>query len=349
MTGKWLKGSWIAGLVAGLLVIGWFGCGEDADPGEYSLPDGLSVQDFPIANGAVWAYSNAANPAEQYRITVEGTRSVSGEHTWKFVHTQLDESGTPLLGQAPPPSDYYSANGLHVRLSALTAAPGIFSRAAFVNAPTVFKAAAVGPNPVANTYVFKSIGDNLKRLEDDDPVRYDELEADTDGVWIEIASEALLTDESLNFQKHLPLRRVWEFPLQTGRRWIVFRSQELPRVPRDPQPQILAERVVRGVENVDTPGYSGAAFLVEEWVVGLKKDEDGNTVIPSLEDEDGDSVPQRGAATGRYWVAKGVGVVKYEYEFVNLGPPAAFERKTFELTRYTIPTRTLADVKSDSE
>ncbi|GIX07990.1 MAG: hypothetical protein KatS3mg115_2393 [Candidatus Poribacteria bacterium] len=105
------------------------------------------------------------------------------------------------------------------------------------------------------------------------------------------------------------------------------------------QPPIRAERWVVGQENVETPAYSGPAFVVDEWVTGLQSDpETGELIVPSLEDTDGDGVPQRGLPTARYWVAPGVGVVRYEYEFVDLGPPPAFTLRAFILERYSLPT-----------
>ena len=145
--------------------------------------------------------------------------------------------------------------------------------------------------------------------------------------------------------KHLPPRRFWEFPMRKGLRWTVFFTNEIDKGPTDaPQPPILAERrVADDAASVVTPAYSGSALLVEEWVTGLRKDADGNLVIPSLDDTDGDGTPQRGAPTARYWVAPVYGVVKYEYEYVTLVPIPAFTRKTYVLTAFTAPTKAGSD------
>ena len=314
---------------------------------------GMLIQEFPIVNGAIWAYQNVDAPGDQYRISVEGTRNISAENHWKLVYTKLDDNGAPLVGTPPDPIDFYGANGLHLRFGALNRTPGIFARAVFIGG---VKAAAVGAFPVANAYIRRTVGTDLEPLdpqeasESREPVRYDEFSAGTIGLLHEGASEVVF-GSGLNFQKHLPPRRFWQFPIRVGAQWTVFRTAELSRGPTSaPQPGILAERRVAEETTVSTPGYTGPAYLVEEWVVGLRKDDEGNEIVPSLDDENNDGTPDRGEPTARYWVAAGIGVVQYEYEFVDLGPPAAFTRKTYQLTRYNIPdpaTTTLADTKAE--
>ena len=332
-----------------LFVVSWsnLGCDStdiDTQPEELA---GMLVQEYPIAHGATWAYQNVEAPSDQYRIEVKGTQNISAVNHWKLEYTKLDTDGQPLSGTPPDPIDFYSANGLHVRRGALTRTPGVFSRAVFILG---VKAAAVGPNPVAAAYVRRTIGEDLQPLdpsvpaEQRDPIRYDEFIAGTVGMVLEGASDAVLGG-SPNFQKHLPPRRLWQFPLRAGSRWVVFRTAELDRGPTvAPQPPVLAERRVKEQLNVSTPAYDGPAFLVEEWVVGLRKDESGDPIIASIDDENGDGEPDRGQPTARYWIARNIGVVKYEYEFVDLGPPPEFTRKTYQLTKYTIPESTIVDL-----
>jgi hypothetical protein len=225
-----------------------------------------------------------------------------------------------------------------MRLGALTRTPGVFARAVFVAG---IKAAAVEPFAVKSAYIRIETPQTLDPLDPDQrlPRRYDEIARGTQAILLEGASEGVLPTGVTNFQKHFPPRRFWQFPMRKGSRWTVFFTNEIDRGPTlPPQPPILAERrVADDAATVQTPAYSGPALLVEEWVTGLPKDADGNLQIPSLDDTDGDGIPQRGLPTARYWVAPGYGVVQYEYEYVSLVPVPAFTRKTYVLTAFTAP------------
>lgn len=349
-------------------------CGSDSELPVLSVPDGMLMTEFPIVNGAVWIYQNEADPSEQYRLSVEGTRNISSYIHYKTEYTALDASGDPLPGEAPPASDFYAANGLHQRLAALTKTPGVFPSATFVpvqaeegveGSVSVRKPASISPFPVGAAYVRKTLSGDLDTLginddpdldpsDADDPAdrltrnRYDEINTGTIGLILESASEGAGGNQ---FQKHLPPRRLWEFPLRVGSRWTVFETFELwDGVGVGSQPKIIAERRVASEENVVTPGYSGSALLVEEWTIGLSRDaETGELIIPSIDDENGNGQPDRGEPTARYWVASGVGVVKYEYEIFDIDAwrattPPYFTRKTFVLGRSAIP----AGIKADS-
>lgn len=314
-------------------------CGDDEPTVQGPVFDGMTIQEFPLGLGATWTYANVDAPEEQYRVAVVGTRIISGFIHWVANYEALDAAGNPT-GEPPAPNDFYSANGLHMRLGALTRQPGVFARATFVGGT---KAAAVSPFPVSVAFLRFSSPQDLEPLTDGQglPIRYDEVTRGTQGLILEGASEGVLSGGSTNFQRHIPPRRFWQFPMRKGSRWTVFRTNELSKgTGLAPQPAILAERLVTdGAASVATPRYTGSAYVVNEWVTGLRKGADGNVIVPSLEDTDGDGVPQRGAPTARYWVAPGVGIVKYEYEFVDLGPPAKFTRKTYVLTAFTPPSQ----------
>lgn len=316
------------------------GCSDDENRPEFHPPtfDGLTIQNFPLGLGATWSYQNADAPEERYRVDVVGTRIISSAVYWTMDYRKLDAVGAPT-SDVPPPSDFYAANGLHMRLGALTRIPGVFARAVFVGG---VKAAAVEPFPVKTAFVRAESPQNLDPLDPDQrlPQRYDEMTRGTEAILLEGASEGVLPNGSTNFQKHLPPRRLWQFPMKKGSRWTVFYTNEIDKGPSvAPQPPILAERrVVDDAATVETPAYSGTALLVEEWTTGLRKDGDGNVQIPSLDDTDNDGTPQRGAPTARYWIAPGYGVVKYEYEYVSLVPVPAFTRKTYVLTAFTAPS-----------
>jgi hypothetical protein len=315
------------------------GCAGDNEP-EFRPPtfQGLTVQKFPVGLGATWSYQNTQIPEERYRIEVVGTRIISSAVYWTMDYRKLDALGAPT-SDVPEPTDFYAANGLHMRLGALTRIPGVFARAVFVAG---VKAAAVEPFPVKTVFARVESPQTLDPLDPDQrlPLRYDEMTRGTEAILLEGASEGVLPNGSTNFQKHLPPRRFWEFPMRKGSRWTVFFTNEIDRGPTSsPQPPILAERrVADDAATVETPAYTGPSLLVEEWVTGLRKGEDGELQIPSLDDTDGDGTPQRGAPTARYWVAPGYGVVKYEYEYVTLVPVPAFTRKTYVLTAFTAPT-----------
>jgi len=340
-------------------------CGLDTELPEFATPDGMLMTEFPIVNGAVWIYQNEADASEQYRVSVEGTRNISSYIHYKTEFTALDAAGEPRPGEAPPASDWYSANGLHQRLAALTRTPGVFTSATFVpvsaedgvtDGPSLSKPASVAPFPVGAVFVRKTLAEGLDYLGiDDDPNatdaddpggrltqnRYDEINVGTLGFILESASEGAGGNQ---FQKHLPPRRLWEFPMRVGSRWRVFETTALPGGGgRGPQPKILAERRVASEENVDTPGYVGPTLVVEEWAVGLSQDaETGEFIVPSIDDLNSNGHPDRGEPTARYWLASGIGVVKYEYEVFDIDAfrattPPYFTRKTFILTRASIP------------
>jgi hypothetical protein len=346
-------------------------CGLDSERPTFETPDGMLMTEFPIVNGAVWIYQNEADASEQYRVSVEGTRNISSYIHYKTEYTALDAAGEPLPGEAPPASDWYSANGLHQRLAALTRTPGVFTSATFVpvaaeegetEGPALSKPASIAPFPVGAVFVRKTLAEGLDALginDDADPTdaddpgarftqnRYDEINTGTMGFILESASEGAGGNQ---FQKHLPPRRLWEFPMRVGSRWRVFETTALPGGGgRGPQPKILAERRVASEENVVTPGYEGPALIVEEWAVGLSQDaETGEFIVPSIDDLNSNGQPDRGQPTARYWVASGVGVVKYEYEVFDLEAfqattPPYFTRKTFILGRVSIPEGVKAD------
>ncbi len=363
----------------GVALAAMVSCGADSELPLVVVPDGMLMTEFPIVNGAVWVYENEADASQQYRLSVQGTRTISSYVHYKTEYAALDAAGNPLAGEAPPASDFFAANGLHRREGALTQTPGAFTTAQFLlrkaedgseaevgyAGPVVYKAAATRTFPVGAAFVRKSLGTNLDDLginddpdldgdDGDDPGdrltrnRYDEVNVGTLGYILESASEGAGGNQ---FQKHLPPRRLWEFPMRVGATWTVFETPELTG--KKPQPAVRVQRRVVREEDVSTPHYTGPALVVAEWVIGLAKDsETGESIVPSIDDEDGNGIPDRGEPTARYWVAPGVGVAKYEYEEFDLAAFSAtgarsFARKTFVLNRASIPAGAKADGPSE--
>lgn len=84
-----------------------------------------------------------------------------------------------------------------------------------------------------------------------------------------------------------PKRVIWRFPLKVGDEWEVFRKETFP--------EFRVVRRVTSIEEIDLlEGMRGKAYLVEEFAASYDE---------PLPDE----------PVSRYWVAPGMGVVKYEY------------------------------------
>ena len=107
------------------------------------------------------------------------------------------------------------------------------------------------------------------------------------------------------FQRNLPKRMVWLFPLYVGREWLVSES----RVP----PEITYTRKVvsdKGVLTVPAGTFKDV-YYIEEYVY-------------ITDFSSGEESPDK------YWVAPDVGIIKYEYmDFISN------TTRTYELTEFT--------------
>ena len=106
------------------------------------------------------------------------------------------------------------------------------------------------------------------------------------------------------FLRDLPKRVIWSFPLYEGKEWTVSKSYTEPAF-------TYTRKVVSASESVPVPAgnYTGV-FRVEEYI---SIDTQLDTELISV-----------------YWLAKGVGVIKYQYiDFLSLSTV------TYELQRFT--------------
>ena len=124
---------------------------------------------------------------------------------------------------------------------------------------------------------------------------------------------------------------MWDFPLIVGKEWTVFEKVSVPTT-------LVIRRVVAEDVAVDVPAGSFQTFLVEEVVVGI---EDVGQPDETEENEEGKSGVKTDSGKpyippAHYWVAKNVGVVKYDYpKYIPVGSQPKIH--TFELTDYNLP------------
>ena len=120
-------------------------------------------------------------------------------------------------------------------------------------------------------------------------------------------------DNSLSHQKHFPPRKLWDFPLEVGKEWVVFEKNiGIP---------IHATRFVAAKDvQITVPAGSFDTYLVYEEVV-YSENEDSTIRLIS--------------PPAAYWVAPSVGVVKYR--FSRYRATDTFRTQTFELTRVHLP------------
>ena len=233
-------------------------CGDEGlvDPhGETTLPPpettGFRAIDFPTATGSAWTYVNV-DTNQEFTVRVEGTRDISGT-----THRQMTVS--PLTTATPDELsldavDHLVANAYYLRIE--TEFHDTFSF------------------PISGTYFFK-----------------------TPQALIESAFDMYLPDSGnsaflqIYHQKHFPPRRLWDFPLEVGKEWVVFdKTAGIP---------VTVTRYVAGKnERVTVPAGSYTTYVVHEEVVYGDSPEPSVFLIspPAI-----------------YWVAPSVGVVQYRY------------------------------------
>ena len=166
--------------------------------------------------------------------------------------------------------------------------------------------------PIKSRYFFKSIRD------------YQEAALD---VYL-----TLLGEVPILHQSYFIPQKMWDFPLTVGKEWVVFEKVSVPTIK-------VIRRVVAEDVTVDVSAGSFQTFLVEEVVVGVEgvgqpdgteeNGEEGKNEVKT--DPSKPYIPP-----AHYWVAKNVGVVKYDYpKYIPVGSKPKIH--TFELTDYNLP------------
>ena len=114
-------------------------------------------------------------------------------------------------------------------------------------------------------------------------------------------------------QKHFPPRRLWDFPLEVGKEWVVF--EKTAGIPVSAT-RFVADKNVQ----VTVPAGSYNTYLVyEEVVYGVSDDPSIRLISPPAV----------------YWVAPSVGVV--QYRFSRYRATDTFQTQTFALKSVHLP------------
>ncbi len=136
----------------------------------------------------------------------------------------------------------------------------------------------------------------------------------TPQAFIESAFDILHSFENpVIHQKHFPPRRLWDFPLEVGKEWVVF--EKTAGIP------VSATRFVADKNvPVTVPAGSYNTYLVyEEIVYGISDDPSIRLISPPAV----------------YWVAPSVGVVRYR--FSRYRATDTFQTQTFALKSVHLP------------
>ena len=116
--------------------------------------------------------------------------------------------------------------------------------------------------------------------------------AKTSQAFVESAFDIYLPiDNPVYHAKHFPPRRLWDFPLEVGKEWVVFEKTV-------GIPVTVTRYVATKNERVTVPAGSYNTYVVHEEVVY------GDSAEPSLFLISPPAI---------YWVAPSVGVVQYRY------------------------------------
>ena len=118
---------------------------------------------------------------------------------------------------------------------------------------------------------------------------------------------------TIQHEKHFPPRRLWDFPLEVGKQWIVFKKTA--GIPVEVT-RYVAEKNVQ----VTVPAGSYTTFVVHEEVVYADNPEPSSFLIspPAI-----------------YWVAPSIGIVQYRYSHYRATD--ALSSQTFALKSYHLP------------
>lgn len=113
--------------------------------------------------------------------------------------------------------------------------------------------------------------------------------------------------------KHFPPRRLWDFPLEVGKRWTVFEKTA-------GTPVSVTRYVVEKNVPITVPAGTYTTYVVQEEVVYADSEDPSIFLIspPAI-----------------YWVAPSVGVVRYRYN--RYRATDAFSAQTFELKSAHLP------------
>jgi len=115
-------------------------------------------------------------------------------------------------------------------------------------------------------------------------------------LWVDVINDSYT-------EKYIPERVAWSFPLYEGKEWTVSRPYTEPVF-------IYTRKVVSANENVSVPaGNFSQVFVVEEYVLS--------------------DAQQNLGLVSTYWLAKGVGVIKYQYIDPTSARIIAFELNNF--------------------
>ncbi len=114
-------------------------------------------------------------------------------------------------------------------------------------------------------------------------------------------------------QKHFPPRRLWDFPLEVGKEWVVF--------DKTAGTQVTATRFVAEKDmQITVPAGTYSTYVVyEEVIYGESADSSIRLISPPAV----------------YWVAPSVGVVRYR--FSRYRATETFQTQTFELKNVHLP------------
>jgi len=112
--------------------------------------------------------------------------------------------------------------------------------------------------------------------------------------------------EDTFFQRNLPKRVLWSFPLYVGKEWTVSKSFNAPEI-------IYTREVVSDSNVVTVPaGTFSNVYYIEE-----------NSVFAGLLDEE--QLPP-----SKYWIVSDIGVIKYEFWDPFFNVPTTYELSKFE-------------------
>ncbi len=116
-------------------------------------------------------------------------------------------------------------------------------------------------------------------------------------LWLDILNDTF-------FQRNIPKRVVWSFPLYAGKEWIVSKSYTVPEF-------TYIRKVIsdNGVITVPKGTFKNVCYVEEYFSVG--------------------DLPADTEAPNKYWLAPDVGVIKYEYVDPMLNTTQVYELKGF--------------------
>ena len=257
-----------------------FGCGDEGliDPhGETTLPapetKGFQAIDLPTAPGSAWTYINV-DTHQEFTLRVGGTRDVSGTTHRQMTISELSAAESNQFSIEAV--DHLAANAYYLRVDT-----EFYDGFSF---------------PIFATYFSK-----------------------TSQALVESAFDMYLPDGEnpgflrISHQKHFPSRRLWDFPLEVGKEWVVF--EKTAGIPVK-----VTRYVASDNERVTVPAGSYNTYVIHEEVVY------GDSPEPSVFLVSPPAI---------YWIAPSIGVVQYRYSRYRAAEKLFSQ--TFALKRMHIP------------